>query len=83
MDNRNLMKTNRDECQVLNLGRRATGTNTGWGPMSLGTALLKIQAPEALVYSKLYMSQQYAMVAKKAKKVLGCVNKTQPVAQGK
>lgn len=83
MDNRNLMKTNRDECQVLNLGRRATGTNTGWGPMSLGTALLKIQAPEALVYSKLYMSQQYAMVAKAAKKVLGCVNKTQPVAQGK
>lgn len=51
--------------------------------MGLGAALLKIQALEALVYSKLYMSQQYAMVAKKAKSVRGCVNRTQPVAQGK
>ena len=60
------MKSNKDECQVLNLGRRATSTNTGWGPMGLGAALLKIQALEALVYIELYMSQQYAMVAKKA-----------------
>lgn len=41
------------------------------------------KAPEALVYSKLYISQQCAMMAKEADGVLGCVNRTQPVAQGK
>lgn len=71
MDNRNLCN---DECQVLNLGRIATGTNTGWGPVGLGAALLK---------SKLYISQQYAVVAKVAKSVWGCVNMMQPVTWGK
>lgn len=59
------LKSNNDECQLLNLGR-ATGTSTGWGPMGVGAALLK---------SKLYISQQYAVVAKVAKTVLGCVNR--------
>lgn len=41
-------ESNKDECQVLNLGRRATGTNTSWGVTCLG-ALLKIQVLEALM----------------------------------
>jgi len=65
---RNLMKFNKGKCRVLHLGR-----NNPMHQYRLGADLLQ---SSSLVVDKLTMSQQCALVAKKANGILGCMKKS-------
>ncbi|GAB0190171.1 mitochondrial enolase superfamily member 1 [Grus japonensis] len=70
--NKNLMKFNKDKCKVLHLGKHNPGVQH-----RLGSTCLKSRERElgVLVDSKINMSEQCAAVAKKANRMLGCINK--------
>ncbi|GAB0186246.1 mitochondrial enolase superfamily member 1 [Grus japonensis] len=70
----NLMKFNKDKCKVFHMGKHNPGVQH-----RLGSTWLESSSVErdlgVLVDNKLSMSEQCAAVAKKAKTMLGCINK--------
>ncbi|PKU42727.1 hypothetical protein llap_6976 [Limosa lapponica baueri] len=74
---RNLVKFNKGKCRFLHLGRNNPSTSTSWGLTSWRKVFFSVEKDlGVLVDRKLIMSQQCALVAKKANGLLGCIKKS-------
>ncbi|KAK4807417.1 hypothetical protein QYF61_001180 [Mycteria americana] len=71
---KNLMKFNKDKCKVLHLGKHNPGGQHRLGSTRLGSSSVERDLG-VLVDSKLNTSEQRAAAAKKANRMLGCLNK--------
>ncbi|GAB0207930.1 mitochondrial enolase superfamily member 1 [Grus japonensis] len=72
--NKNLMKFSKDKCKVLHLGKHNPGVQHRLGSMWLESSSVERDLG-VLVNNKLNMSEQRAAAAKKANRMLGCINK--------
>ena len=68
------MNFNKDKCKVLHLEKHNPGVQNRLGSTWLGTSSVERDLG-VLVDNKLNMSDQCAAVAKKANRMLGCINK--------
>ncbi|PKU42246.1 rna-directed dna polymerase from mobile element jockey-like [Limosa lapponica baueri] len=68
------MKFNKDKYKVLHLGKRNPGMQHQLGSTRLGSSSVGRDLG-VLVDNKLSMSEQRAAAAKKANRMLGCINK--------
>ncbi|GAB0189213.1 mitochondrial enolase superfamily member 1 [Grus japonensis] len=72
--NKNLTKFNKDKCKVLHLGKHNPGVQHRLGSTWLGSSSVERDLG-VLVDKQLNMSEQGAAAAKKANRMLGCINK--------
>ena len=69
------MRFNRSKCRVLHIGRNNHEYQYGFGDKLLKQSSEE-KNPGVLVDDKLAMSQQCALVAKKANGILGCIERS-------
>ncbi|KAK4830695.1 hypothetical protein QYF61_012864 [Mycteria americana] len=72
--NKNLMKFKKDKCKVLHLGKHNPGVQHRLGSTGLGSSSVERDLG-FLEDKQLNMSEQCAAAAKKANRMLGCINK--------
>jgi len=72
--NKKLMKFHKKKCKVLHLGKYNPGVQHRLGYTQLGSSSLERELG-VLADNKLDVSEQCAAVAKKANRMLGCINK--------